>query len=624
MPIIFYRFVCIYFKFNRFIHRVIFVISCILGGIFIIMDIFYPLEFFGELKFRFNEMWWVDFRCNFAPFVFFVYVSFYWLLLGYSFFLLLKAYTQSKGLLRNQVKYFIFGSLIGWGGAHSDWLVNFSSFLGKEIYPHLNFLIAIYPFIFVYSIFKYQLMDIKVIFTRTGIFLGVYLLLLGIPVIVGYSTGRWDISVFLLIIFAIAGPFIYRYLRIKAENLLFQRSRQYQKILLDSSEGLLRFKDKESLLSSLVSLILNNVSCSFVGIYILEEDKFCLKKLLPENMTLPEYLDKKEIAFKSILERQGVVFDFSIGDKIISLILPLGPKYNPEGFLFMGEKKSKEVYSEEDIHTFRTLLNQVSLALENINHLQKMLKEQEEKARLKKEMELARQIQISLLPQYTISLKDFHIEGLLLPAKEVAGDYYDYFIYSPEKVGIVVADVSGKGLDSGMVMSMTKSIITTLSNLNLSPRELVLSLNKNLYKQLHQQKFVSLIYGEYTLNDNTFKWAGAGQEYIIVIRNIGKVEAIKTGGVILGMFEDIEDKITEQYLTLEKGDKLVFYTDGVTESKNKKGEMFGLKRLIREIENICPKNSVHGILTSLKNILETYTHDTFQYDDITLVIAGRE
>ena len=308
----------------------------------------------------------------------------------------------------------------------------------------------------------------------------------------------------------------------------------------------------------------------------------------------------------------------------MALSLAIGERGRPQGLVVMGEKEDREMYFPEDVEVFRTLLNQVSLAIENIQHIEEAVKEQSEKERLRKEMEMARQIQENLLPKGSPETGGFRVEGMLIPAAEVSGDYYDFIVYSQERVGVVVGDVSGKGLDAGMVMSMVKSTIVLLTERGLSPCEVVIGLNRHLCGQLKQQKFVSLIYGEYSSEDNIFRWAGAGQEHVVVKRRDGDVEVIRTGGIILGMVEDIGDSIREQEVKLEEGDKILLYSDGVTELRDSNGEMYGMERLVEVVKEIDAGEGVRGFLNKIREELEKFKGEASQYDDITLVVLGRE
>ncbi|OQX84774.1 MAG: hypothetical protein B6D55_08410, partial [Candidatus Omnitrophica bacterium 4484_70.2] len=144
-----------------------------------------------------------------------------------------------------------------------------------------------------------------------------------------------------------------------------------------------------------------------------------------------------------------------------------------------------------------------------------------------------------------------------------------------------------------------------------------------LYEQLHQQKFISLIYAEYSSIDNTLTWVGAGQEYVLVLKNDNSVQVIKTGGVILGMVEEIEDKISQNRIFLEKGEKILLYTDGAVELRNSQSEMFSKERLVDAFRQTKGLN-IRQTLDFLQQQLLYFSQGTSLYDDITLVVLERE
>jgi serine phosphatase RsbU (regulator of sigma subunit) len=252
-----------------------------------------------------------------------------------------------------------------------------------------------------------------------------------------------------------------------------------------------------------------------------------------------------------------------------------------------------------------------------------------EQERLKQEMELGRQIQLSLLPRKIPQIEGFAIGGSMQPAKEIGGDYFDYisFAEDPNRLGIVVADVTGKGVDAGMVMGMTKSTIHTLTEQNLTTRDVVITLNKHLCKLLNRQKFITLIYAEYSAGDGTFTWSGAGHEHVIIARHKQdgghEVEVIMTGGVILGIFEQIEDEISQKSVTLNKGDKIILFTDGVTEARNADNNMFTMERLVETVKQ-APLLSAQDLLSYIDEKIQQFIGDTPPWDDITLVVMERQ
>ena len=308
-----------------------------------------------------------------------------------------------------------------------------------------------------------------------------------------------------------------------------------------------------------------------------------------------------------------------------AMCVPLKAREKSLGMIYLDNRLAGGTFGEDEIELMKSFAVQASISIENA-YLVSNLVEQE---RLKQEMELGRQIQLSLLPRKIPQIKGLTIAGSMQPAKEIGGDYFDYITFAgdPNRLGVVVADVTGKGVDAGMVMGMTKSTIHTLTEQNLTTRDLVITLNKQLCKLLNRQKFITLVYAEYSAEDGTFTWSGAGHEYVIVVRykqgGQQEVEVILTGGVLLGVFEKIEDDISQKSVTLNKGDKIILYTDGVTEARNEVEEFFAMERLVETIKR-APPLSAQDLLSHINEKIQQFIGDTPPWDDITLVVMERQ
>jgi serine phosphatase RsbU (regulator of sigma subunit)/serine/threonine protein kinase/tetratricopeptide (TPR) repeat protein len=308
-----------------------------------------------------------------------------------------------------------------------------------------------------------------------------------------------------------------------------------------------------------------------------------------------------------------------------AMCVPLKAREKALGMIYLDNRLAGGTFGEEEHELMKSFAVQASISIENA-YLVSNLVEQE---RLKQEMELGRQIQLSLLPEETPQIKGFAIAGLMQPAKEIGGDYFDYITFAgePNRLGVVVADVTGKGVDAGMVMGMTKATIHALSEQNLTTRDLVLKLNRYLCTLLKKQKFISLAYAEYSAEEGTFTWSGAGHEHIIVVRSTQKgdheVKSIVTGGIVLGVFDDIEDDITQTSITLNKGDKVILYTDGVTEAMDSNNKFYSLNRLIEVIKH-ASSLSAQDLLSHINENIRQHIGDSPQYDDITLVVMEKK
>jgi serine phosphatase RsbU (regulator of sigma subunit) len=228
---------------------------------------------------------------------------------------------------------------------------------------------------------------------------------------------------------------------------------------------------------------------------------------------------------------------------------------------------------------------------------------------------------MTLLPHKSPQMADFIIQGMMQPAREIGGDYYD-FISLPNKdnLGIVIGDVSGKGVGAGLFMAMAKTAIHTLSQEEVSPRQILLRANQILHQHISGQKFMTMLYLMWQSKTKTMTYSSAGHEHILIYHDQAQeLESVQSGGIMLGMLPDIGIYLEERKFKLELSDKILLYTDGVTEALNKEGERFTLERLKDSfIKNHQkpPEELMHAVQDEVHEFIGM----TPQYDDITLVV----
>ena len=220
----------------------------------------------------------------------------------------------------------------------------------------------------------------------------------------------------------------------------------------------------------------------------------------------------------------------------------------------------------------------------------------------------------------------------MLPAKEIGGDYYDFLPnYQANNLSVVIGDVSGKGVAAGLLMAMVKTCLYALNKQPISPKAILLSTNQMLYEHINAKKFMTMLYLTWDPTQKKLFYSSAGHEHILVYRNklvnegvvpegtSPNVEAILSGGFMLGMVPEIEQFLEDRELALSPGDKVILYTDGVTEARNISEELFSLKRLTDIISKHGSK-SAQDLLTIIKEEVYSYIGTREQYDDITLVV----
>jgi sigma-B regulation protein RsbU (phosphoserine phosphatase) len=246
-----------------------------------------------------------------------------------------------------------------------------------------------------------------------------------------------------------------------------------------------------------------------------------------------------------------------------------------------------------------------------------------ERVRMGKELEIARQVQQKLLPAHSPVIEGFEIDGTCIPANEVGGDYYDFIPIDDNRLGIVIGDVSGKGVPAAIYMTLTKGIIYSQVENRLSPEEVLVKLNRSLYTMMDQKSFVTLFIGVLDVKNKTLRYSRAGHNPLLYFRcSDGCIISLKPGGIAVGLEKGkiFNHSIREEVLELQKGDVFVFYTDGFSEAMDKDLNEYGEPRLI-EIIRKCKQKPVKEIIEMVVDDVKIFTRGYPQHDDMTIVIV---
>lgn len=253
-------------------------------------------------------------------------------------------------------------------------------------------------------------------------------------------------------------------------------------------------------------------------------------------------------------------------------------------------------------------------------------KQMVEKERIEKEIQIARNIQQSLLPKGIPKINKYSFGALYRSAKEVGGDYYDFIKVDPENLGIVVADVSGKGVPAAVIMAITRSILRSFAPGNLSPYDVLKIVHYLLLQNIYKEMFVTAFYGILNIKNNSLKFVKAGHNYLIIYRAEKKeCEIIKSKGTALGITKaERFNKILEEVnIKLQKNDIIVQYSDGVNESMNDKGEMYTNERLYENIKKYGELDA-QGLVNKIDETVTLWAKNTPQSDDISIVAVKVE
>jgi len=240
-----------------------------------------------------------------------------------------------------------------------------------------------------------------------------------------------------------------------------------------------------------------------------------------------------------------------------------------------------------------------------------------EKERLQKELEIARGIQLRLLPQHPPYIEGMDLAANNIPAQEIGGDFYDYIPISRGSWGLVIADVSGKGMPAAIFMGLSRTIVRASATDNPSPAAAIKQANELICRDSTSGMFVTLFYAILNAKERKLRYVNAGHNPPLLIRNGGEVESLRTRGIALGVTHYID--LQEAERILRPGDTIVFYTDGVTEAINVEEEAFGERRLIeivRENSNLPAR----GIIGKVEEAVVAFAGKEPQFDDITLLV----
>ncbi|MFA5116264.1 MAG: SpoIIE family protein phosphatase [Candidatus Omnitrophota bacterium] len=593
--------------------------------------------------------------------VYAVYVFSYIAFWNIAFFALLKHYRRLGYIQKKQAMLFFIGNIIG----ALCGLPNFFSFmkvLPFTIPPLTSPFIILYVVINSYAIIRYRAMEIDTVIHKT-ILWALSILFLVAPVGIIYAFLKDAIfSLSPIAVGALVSAtllvFLWYYHRLKPriDHFFRRRKYDYQMILGKVAEKISTTINIEELTKQLLNEVCEAMYLRNALLYIVDlSQNQCF---LSGRRGYKQVDGQKQRSSVEIFSREEEEFSGAEGARLcgglaqwisehgrvlergqleneaeyepirsdalawfvqqeVEVLVPLSLDNKVNAVLGLGKKENLKAYTAKDIELLEKLGNEAGVTVFNSLHYQELV----EKERLDEEMRMGRQIQMMLLPQQSPHILGLTVEGMMEPAKEIGGDYYD-FITLPNKdsLSIVIGDVSGKGVGAGLLMAMAKTAIHTLSQQETSPRQILLRANSILNQHIGGQKFMTMLYFTWHAHTRTLTYSSAGHEHILIChKQTGELEAIQSGGIMLGMMADIERFMDEGQIQMSPGDKILLYTDGVTEALDAGQGRFGLDRL-KEVFKEHSALPVKDLMKVIKDEVYKFIGSAPQYDDITLVV----
>jgi len=654
IPILFLHFTVAFLEQDK-IKKPIIISVYIFGTIIFIAAILFPQEFLNGVRRKIGHLphlYYTD-----APGILYgIYTALFFICVFYPIYLMFKARRTLTGFKGKQIKFFLISFTTGFVAGGSTFLLVYNIPFPPYTLPFTS----LWTIFLAYTIIKYRALEIDTVIHQTILWVLLSMLVF-IPIgLFLYFTRPWlnrlsflPLTLIVTIVFFI---YLYYYNKIQPRiNHFFKRRKyNYQYILSNMASKFFTLMDVQTLserflyeisgilyLKNAVLFIIdkdeNQYNLSSQKGYTVEADNvqdasFSFGEtgrpvLTEKNMIKKDPIVRWLLQNKKVLEKVQIeinpVYKKS-RDKMlrsfykmnIELFIPILYQDNVYAILGLGQKQSLQSYKMKDIDILKKLGEDIGVIFYNAMHYESLV----EIERIEREMDTGREIQLSLLPREIPDIKGLAVHGFLNPAKEIGGDYYDFIpIDIRHQYGIAIGDISGKGISAGLLMSMVKSAMLIFSQKERSPKQVLLKVNHLLHQYSEEDKFMTLLYLIWDDRNSQLNFSSAGHEHILVYKRTKKsVRAIPSGGTMAGIFPDISKMLKEKAIKLDKGDKVLLYTDGCTDARNKKNEQYGLDNLMKCFQNNSDKQ-IKELISSIKKDIYLFMDSSAQFDDMTLV-----
>jgi serine phosphatase RsbU (regulator of sigma subunit) len=312
----------------------------------------------------------------------------------------------------------------------------------------------------------------------------------------------------------------------------------------------------------------------------------------------------------------------------VSLSVPLIAQSQRVGKMIVHTRR-KTGFAPGDIALFQAFANQAALAIQRADLIERLRRkivqletaqaELVQKERMEHELELARQVQQSVLPHVFPQVPGYTFAARSEPARQVGGDFYDVFVLDEDHVGLVIADVSDKGMPAALYMALARSLLLAEARRTRSPRAVLTSVNRLLLQLGNARMFVSMFYGIIQASTRCLIYTRAGHDRPLVLHD-GTIRPLGGTGAVLGFLDEQDLRLSEEQATLAWGDRLMLYTDGLTDVLSSDDQLYGrdrLENLFRARGELCAEELVATIFDELA----AYQGPAEQFDDMTVLIV---
>ncbi len=421
-------------------------------------------------------------------------------------------------------------------------------------------------------------------------------------------------------------------------NISRTASREQLSVLYDAARFVASGNDLQSILDDILKIFTDQFKFDLCVIRILDEDRQTLTVRSQSGMTSEHFgeserdLTTDTFIGESFLTNTVCVVndtDFTTKpqtaaiihrEKILSFAhAPISVEGQPIGVISAFSRTAKGIFTKEFLELFSSLAGQVGVAFRNAEQTAHLIAAREQQ----RELEIAKNIQLSLLPTKIPEVSGIRLGGICIPAKEVGGDYYDYLSHDNDRLDLVIADVSGHNVGAALIMSEARTMIRSRSGQFSHPDDLLRELNQFLYEDLTKAElFITLFYLQYRPDTRVVEYASAGHSPTLLWQ-AAKAQCLRLDpeGLIVGVKKEFPYE-RDSY-KLESGDVMIMYTDGLTEAENQENELFGEQRLaglLRDNHHLQPQELINYVVDQVRIFTG---HQNFT-DDVSMIVLQAE
>jgi phosphoserine phosphatase RsbU/P len=570
------------------------------------------------------------FHKKFFSFINLIYVSFaiYFLTLGYK--------QIENPRLKDQVRLVIYGILGAMGLYVIGFLIPeiFSFRMSSGVRDMLVVAALIVgPGAIAWAIVRYQFLDVGLIARRslvysitTAIVVGGYLLVMlelgsAIRALIGQESQV--LNVLAIIVLLLFFQPIYNQVDDFMRRIFIRTRADYSQLVESFSREILTIFQTDKLASTISETLRREMFIENAQVVFSDSDgRFIVpgeagsKTALPLEPGITEHLmAKKSPAFVEEFESRAVegYCGAEIKKRGFQIAIPLVRQERLAGLVLLSPKVAGFRYSSEDLTFLNILANQILVAIENAELYADAL----EKQRLEEELSVAKQIQTGLLPKTLPKMKNYDFATYIEPSRQVGGDYYDFIHISDSRLGVVIADASGKGVPAALLVARMQAVIQSEARLGKNVSDIMASVNSFISASISSDRFATCFYAELDEATGMLHYCNAGHNYPLLVKKHGEVIPLITGGLLIGAFGDATYE--HDCVQIGPGDLLLLYTDGLTEMMDSDEVEFGEDRLAEHITRLRHQ-PVHVICNELVASVKNYGSGPNEIDDMTLVL----